>query len=54
MVKQIMKDIFFLNKKSEPATKADNKVVQDLLDTLKANEAGCVGMAANIIGMLHR
>jgi hypothetical protein len=45
MVKPIMKDIFFLNQKSEPATKADNQVVQDLLDTLKANEAGCVGMA---------
>jgi peptide deformylase len=48
MVKPIMKDIFFLNRKSEPATKADNQVVQDLLDTLKANEAGCVGMAANM------
>jgi hypothetical protein len=41
MVKPIIKDIFFLNQKSEPATKADNQVVQDLLDTLKANEAGC-------------
>jgi peptide deformylase len=51
MVKPIMKDIFFLNQKSEPATKADNQVVQDLLDTLKANRAGCVGMAANMIGV---
>jgi peptide deformylase len=32
--------------KSESATKADKSVVQDLLDTLKANEEGCVGMAA--------
>jgi hypothetical protein len=39
-----MKDIFFLNQKSEPATKADNSVVQDLLDTLKANEAGCLSL----------
>jgi peptide deformylase len=54
MVKPIMKDIFFLNQKSEPATKADNQVVQDLLDTLKANEAGCVGMAANMIGVKKR
>jgi peptide deformylase len=54
MVKPIMKDIFFLNQKSEPATKADNQVVQDLLDTLKANEAGCVGMAANMIGIKKR
>jgi peptide deformylase len=48
-----MKDIFFLNQKSELATKADNQVVFDLLDTLKANEneAHCVGMAANMIGV---
>jgi peptide deformylase len=51
MVRPIMKDIFFLNQKSEPATKADDQVVQDLLDTLKANEAHCVGMAANMIGV---
>ncbi len=51
MIKPIMKDVFFLNQKSEPATKADQQVVQDLLDTLKANEAGCVGMAANMIGV---
>lgn len=54
MVKPIMKDIFFLNQKSEPATKADMQVVQDLLDTLKANEAGCVGLAANMIGVKKR
>lgn len=54
MVRPIMKDIFFLNQKSEPATKADDAIVQDLLDTLKANEAGCVGMAANMIGVKKR
>lgn len=54
MVKPIMKDVFFLNQKSEPATKADQQVVQDLLDTLKANEKGCVGMAANMIGVKKR
>jgi peptide deformylase len=54
MVKPIMKDIFFLSQKSEPATKADAQVAQDLLDTLKANEAGCVGMAANMIGFRKR
>jgi peptide deformylase len=54
MVKPIMRDIFFLNQKSEPATKADTQVVQDLLDTLKANEADCVGMAANMIGVKKR
>ncbi len=54
MVKPIMKDIFFLNQKSEPATKEDMQVVTDLLDTLKANEGGCVGMAANMIGVKKR
>ena len=54
MVKPIMKDVSFLQQKSEPTTKADEQVVQDLLDTLKANEAGCVGMAANMIGVKKR
>lgn len=51
MVKPICKDVLFLSKKAEVATKEDAQVVQDLLDTLKANEAGCVGMAANMIGV---
>ena len=54
MIRPVMKDVFFLNQKSEPATEADKQVVQDLLDTLKANEAGCVGMAANMIGVKKR
>ena len=54
MVKPIMKDVFFLSQKSELATKEDMQVVQDLLDTLKANEAACVGMAANMIGVRKR
>lgn len=54
MVKSIMKDIFFLNQKSELAIKADMQVVEDLLDTLKANEEACVGMAANMIGVKKR
>lgn len=49
-----MKDIFFLNQKSELAIKADMQVVEDLLDTLKANEEACVGMAANMIGVKKR
>ena len=39
MVKPIMRDPLFLSQKSEPATEADKQVVQDLLDTLKANPA---------------
>ena len=54
MVRQIMRDIFFLRQKAQPATKEDKQIVQDLLDTLKANEAGCVGMAANMIGVNKR
>ncbi len=51
MVKPIVKDPFFLQQKSEPATEADKQVITDLLDTLKANQDRCVGMAANMIGV---
>ena len=54
MVKSIVKDIFFLGQKSEPATRNDLQVGKDLLDTLAANRAGCVGMAANMIGVKKR
>ena len=48
MVKQIVRDVFFLGQPSEPATKADIQVGKDLQDTLQANRERCVGMAANI------
>ncbi len=51
MVKKIVRDQFFLQQKSEPATEADRQVVEDLLDTLRANQDRCVGMAANMIGV---
>ena len=54
MVKPIMRDIFFLNQKSEPSMKEDIQTEVDLLDTLKAHEDGCVGMAANMIGVNKR
>ena len=38
MIKPIMRDIFFLNQKSESATEADKQIAIDLLDTLKAND----------------
>ena len=41
MVKPIMRDIFFLNQPSEPATESDRKTGMDLLDTLKAHEEEC-------------
>ena len=51
MVKEIGRDTFFLVQKSEPADKEDIQVIQDLLDTIKANSDRCVGMAANMIGV---
>ena len=54
MVKQIVRDIFFLGQPSEPATKADIQVGKDLQDTLQANRERCVGMAANMIGVIKR
>ena len=54
MIKPVVHDPFFLGLKSEPATKEDAQVAQDLLDTLIANRAGCVGMAANMIGVRKR
>ena len=54
MVKPIMKDVFFLGQKSELATKADLQIGKNLQDTLRANRAGCVGMAANMIGVKKR
>ena len=43
--------MFFLGQKSEAATKQDLFVGQDLMDTLRANQDRCVGMAANMIGV---
>lgn len=54
MVRPIMKDRFFLSQKSKPATPEDVSVAQDLLDTLAAHRDGCVGMAANMIGVSKR
>ena len=54
MVKKIVRDPMFLQQKSEPATEADKQVIQDLLDTLRANQERCVGMAANMIGVKKR
>ena len=51
MIQPIMKDPIFLAQKSVPATKEDLPVAQDLLDTLTAHKDGCVGMAANMIGV---
>ena len=54
MVKPIVKDPIFLARKSVSATAEDSQVAQDLQDTLEAHREGCVGMAANMIGVNKR
>ena len=54
MVKEVMHDPILLGQKSEPATRDDLQVAQDLLDTLVANKDACVGTAANMIGVCKR
>ena len=54
MVRSVVKDALFLGQKSELATQDDAAVVDDLLDTLRANSEHCVGMAANMIGIKER
>ena len=51
MIKDLIHDPIFLAGKSEVATKDDLQVAQNLLDTLIAHQEGCVGMAANMIGV---
>lgn len=51
MIREIITDQFMLSQKSILATKDDLPIVQDLLDTIKAHETHCVGMAANMIGV---
>ena len=54
MVRELIHDPIFLARKSEPATKEDLAVARDLLDTLTFYKDGCVGMAANMIGVTKR
>ncbi|WP_346889116.1 peptide deformylase [Clostridium sp. UBA1056] len=54
MIRPVVKDIVFLGQKSEHATKDDVAVIDDLVDTLRANLEYCVGMAANMIGVKKR
>jgi len=54
MIREICKDETFLVQKAAPATADDLATAQDLLDTLIAHKDGCVGMAANMIGVCKR
>ena len=54
MIRPIVKDPIFLRQKSAPAALTDLPLAQDLRDTLEAHRDGCVGMAANMIGIPKR
>ena len=54
MVREICKDRILLGRIAEPATAEDLGAAQDLAETLAAHRDGCVGMAANMIGVNRR
>ena len=54
MIRDICKDESFLAQKAQPATPEDLPVAADLLETLEHHQDGCVGMAANMIGVNKR
>ena len=54
MIREICKDEAFLAQKAELATPEDLQVAADLLETLEHHREGCVGMAANMIGVNKR
>ena len=54
MIRDICKDEAFLAQKAEPAGVEDLQTAADLLETLAYHKAGCVGMAANMIGVNKR
>lgn len=51
MVRELVHDPVFLAQKSAPATADDIQTAKDLLETLIHHQDGCVGMAANMIGV---
>ena len=54
MIREICKDEAFLARRAEPATPNDLQTTVDLLETLEHHRDGCVGMAANMIGVNKR
>ena len=54
MIREICKDETFLAQKAEPAVPEDIQIATDLLETLEHHKDGCVGMAANMIGVNKR
>lgn len=54
MIKEICRDMKILSVPGQPATVFDGVVADNLLDTIRAHRAECVGMAANMIGVTKR
>ena len=54
MVRELVHDPVMLARKSAQADAGDLETAQDLLDTLMFHKDGCVGMAANMIGVCKR
>ncbi|WP_053986056.1 peptide deformylase [Niameybacter massiliensis] len=50
MIREIVKDNERLVQKAVEATKEDLYIIDDMVDTAKANDDICVGLAANQIG----
>ena len=54
MIRELMHDPILLSRKSREATAEDLSIAADLLETLEFHKEGCVGMAANMIGVTKR
>ena len=54
MIREICRDEALLALVAEEATAEDLEAAHDLLETLAAHREGCVGMAANMIGVNKR
>ena len=54
MIREICRDEAFLARRAAPAGPDDLPVAADLLETLAHHRDGCVGMAANMIGVNKR
>ena len=54
MVRELVHDPILLSRPSAPADAGDLDTLRDLLDTLAFHREGCVGMAANMIGVQKR
>ena len=54
MIRRIVTSRIFLSRPSIKATPYDKPIGEDLMDTFAAHRPGCVGMAANMIGVRKR